>query len=166
LAAASLARWVAPVAAGALAVLAAGCVARDHPEQRNAALTAIVDSLGLEPLPGDDAVKRGETEIKSGDPYFTATGVLDGSREEGVRRIEAALEEQGFPVFESGPEPVFLGWCVRGQSGDMVAISYVGWATGSNTYPRLPGRVYVQTSVGNEDPIHGWTDPERPTCGA
>jgi hypothetical protein len=147
--------------------VSAGCVAKDDPEERNAALTAFVDSLGLQPLPGDGAVKRGREEIKSGDPYFIATGVLEGSRESGVQRVESALEEQGFEVFDSGAVPYSFGWCVRGQSGAMVAASWIGWSeqSGYNPYPQLPGRVYVQTLIGRKGEAHGWNDPDRPRCG-
>jgi hypothetical protein len=108
------------------------------------------------------------TQIKSGDPYFAATGVLEGSRESAVERVGSTLEEQGFEVFESEAVQHSLGWCVRGRSGSMVAASYVGWVTrsGFNPYPRLPGRVYVQTLIGRKGPAHGWNDPDRPRCGA
>jgi hypothetical protein len=62
----------------------------------------------------------------------------------------------------------FLGACVRARRDSMVASASVGWVTDSrfDTYPRLPGRVYVQTSVGKEGSNQGFTQLDRPTCGA
>jgi hypothetical protein len=50
----------------------------------------------------------------------------------------------------------------------MVAVADVGWSVrpDANLFRRLPGRVYVQVSVGKEGSNQVWTDPDRPTCGA
>jgi hypothetical protein len=169
LAAARLARRVAPVVAGALAVFAAGCVAKDDPEERRAALVAFVEALELEPQPGDATVRIGRTQSKSDAPYYTATGVLDeASRQSGMARVADAFEREGWDVFESGAVDFFLGACVRASRDSMVARASVGWVTdtGFNPYPRLPGRVYVQTSVGKEGSNQTFTHPDRPRCGA
>ncbi len=143
-------------------------MASDDPEERRVALEELVEALRVDPLPGDRTVSIGETQSKGDSPYFTATGVLEESRESGIARVEAAFEQEGWEVFESGEVDHFLGSCVRARSGSMVALADVGWSVrpDSNLYQRLPGYVYVQTSVGKEGSNQTWTDPDRPTCGA
>jgi hypothetical protein len=149
-------------------VASSGCIATDDPEERRVALGTLVEALELGPMPGDHAVSIGETQSKNDSPYFTGTGVLEESRESGIARVRAAFEREGWEVFESGDVGHFLGSCVRARSGSMIAIAHVGWSVrpDSNPYRRLPGYVYVQTSVGKEGSNQVWTDPDRPTCGA
>jgi hypothetical protein len=150
----------------ALSALGAGCAADDEPEERRIALTALLDELELEPLPGQDEVRIGRTQSKSDYPYFSATGILEMSRASGIAQVESAFERQDWDVIESGNVSHFLGSCVRARKASMVAITYVGWSDmpTNNVYPRLPGRVYVQTLVGREGSNQGWTDVERELC--
>ena len=153
----------------ALAVGVAGCTAGDEPEERREAVVRIVDALGLEPMPGDDAIAIHRTQSKSDYPYYSAEGVLNvRTREAGLRRSAAALEREGFDVFESGDVAYSLGACARGRQESMIARLLAGWheAEGFNPYPRLPGKVYVAVSVGHVDSNQAWTDTERPDCGA
>lgn len=150
-----------------IAVAAVGCTYGDEREERRAALEELVAALGIEPQPGDDAIRIGRTKSKSDYPYYTATGVLDEpSREAGMSRVEAAFEQEGWEILESGRTEHFLGACVRARRGSMVARSSVGWATRdeSDLYLRLPGRVYVQTSVGREGSNQAWTMLDVPSC--
>jgi hypothetical protein len=141
----------------------------DNENERRAALAAFIDTLELDPLPDERAVRIGRTQSKSDAPYYAATGVLDEpSREAGLREIEAAFERDGWEVIESGPIGYSLGACARARRGSMVAVAHVGWVTqpGFNPYPRLPGRVYVATLVGREGSNQVFTKLERPYCGA
>ena len=125
--------------------------------------------MALAPLPGDGSVEIGRTQSKSDYPFYTATGVLEeDSRESGTARVADVFEREGWEVFESGPVSFFLGACVRAKRDSMVANASVGWVTSSgfNPYPQLPGRVYVQASVGREGSNQTWTDPDRPQCGS
>ena len=148
----------------ALSGFGAGCGADDEPEERRIALKALVEEL--EPLPGQDDVRIGRTQSKSDYPYFSATGILQMSRASGIAHAESAFEQQGWDVIESGNVSHFLGFCTRARKASMVAITYVGWSDmpTNNVYPRLPGRVYVQTLVGREGSNQGWTDVERELC--
>jgi hypothetical protein len=106
-------------------------------------------------------------QSKSDYPYFVATGILDEeSREEGRARIEAVLATHGCEVLDSGHVDYFLGSCVHARRGEMVVRASVGWSTstGFNPYPRLPGRVYVQASVGHEGSNQGCTQLDGPDC--
>jgi hypothetical protein len=108
-------------------------------------------------------------QSKSDFPYYVATGVLDEpSRSAGGERVETSFEQNGWQVFESGPADFFLGSCVRARRDSMIASADVGWVedSGFNPYPKLPGRVYVQASVGREGSNQAFTDPDRPRCGA
>jgi hypothetical protein len=151
----------------AVALAAVGCTYGDEPDERRDALEELVVAFGLEPQPGDAAVRLGRTKSKSDYPYYTATGVLDeASREAGTSRVGATFEREGWEVLESGGSERFLGACVRARRGSMVALSSVGWSTRpeSNLYQRLPGRVYVQTSVGREGSNQVWTVLDTPSC--
>ena len=150
----------------ALSGLGAGCGADDEPEDRRIALTALLEEFELEPLPRQDEVRIGRTQSKSDYPYFSATGILEMSRASGIAHAESAFEQQGWDLIESGNVSHFLGSCIRARKPSMVAITYVGWSDmpTNNVYPRLPGRVYVQTLVGREGSNQGWTDVERELC--
>jgi hypothetical protein len=140
----------------------------DDENERRAALAAFVEALELDPRPGEQTVSIGRTQSKSDAPYFSVGGVLDEpSREAGLRQVEAAFEQDGWEVLESGASGQFLGACARARRGSMVAVAHVGWVTqsGFNPYPRLAGRVYVDTLVGREGSNQVFTNVERPYCG-
>jgi hypothetical protein len=143
-----------------------GCAADDEPEDRRVALTALLEELELEPLPGEDRVRIGRTQSKSDYPYFSATGTVKMSRASGIAHVEEAFAQREWDVIESGNVSRFLGSCIRARKASMVAITYVGWSDmpTNNVYRRLPGRVYVQTLVGREGSNQGWTDVDRELC--
>jgi hypothetical protein len=146
---------------------ASGCASNEDAErERRRALVVFVEGARLEAVPGDATVRLSRVQSKNDDPYFVATGVLaEDTREAGLARVAAVLERQGWTVLETRGDS-FLGACLRAEKGSMMLRTSVGWSTrsGFNPYPRLPGRVYVQTSVGREGSNQAWTDPDRPAC--
>lgn len=148
------------------AAFVVGCGADDDPEERRAALEALVAELALVPLPNEESVRVTRVQSKSDEPYYVATGVLDdATRQGGSARVAEALVAEGWDVFESGPSS-FLGSCVRARLGSMVTTVEVGWTDGppNDTYPRLSNSVYVQAAVGSEGSNQVWTDVETPRC--
>jgi hypothetical protein len=55
-------------------VAAAGCTYYDDPEERRAALVALVEILELDPLPDEKVVRIGDVQSKLDNPYYVATG--------------------------------------------------------------------------------------------
>lgn len=139
---------------------AGGCGSSERSANlRRSYVAQLSNAMGLGPA-WNGSLGPTEIRVKSGAPYFVATGILPAPRDQAIATVERTLAASGWTIHDQGDEAVSLGWQLRATRGPDVIQVWVGEhavGTAETSYVPLDGRSYVQMVLAGRDSTPDWS---------